>query len=125
MNNSNPGRGRRFGEHSGNMNAKPYGLIRWAGVWLVLLQCPLSLQGDVRPRLDLNGTWDFYPDVGDATLDTATVAPGKILVPGAWQAQGYGPPGGSIPSSVVGSDITPAEYLRHNLTARCLFHQPI
>ncbi|MCL4177435.1 MAG: DUF4082 domain-containing protein [Verrucomicrobia bacterium] len=103
------------------MNAKPFGMIRWAGAWLVLLQCSLSLQGAVRPRLDLNGTWDFYPDVGDATLDTATIAPGKILVPGAWQAQGYGPPGGSIPSSVVGSDITPAEYLRHNLTARCLY----
>ena len=90
-------------------------------MWLALLQCALSLQGATRPRLDLNGQWDFFPDVGEATLETATAKPGKIMVPGAWQAQGYGPPGGSIPSSVVGSDITPAAYLRHNLTARCLY----
>jgi hypothetical protein len=81
----------------------------------------VSLLGATRPRLDLNGEWGFYPDVGEATLETATAKPGKIMVPGAWQAQGYGPPGGSIPSSVVGSDITPAGYLRHNLTARCLY----
>ncbi len=74
-----------------------------------------------RPRLDLTGAWDFYADVGEAALENVTNQPGQILVPGAWQAQGYGPPGGSIPSSVVGSDITPAAYLRHNLTARCLY----
>jgi hypothetical protein len=103
------------------MNVSQHGIIRWAGAWLALLHCALSLQGATRPRLDLNGQWDFYADVGEATLDTATANPGKISVPGAWQAQGYGQPGGSIPSSVVGSDITPAEYLRHNLTARCLY----
>jgi hypothetical protein len=77
--------------------------------------------GSLRPRIDLTGSWEFYPDVGDAQLEGVTNKPGRIVVPGAWQAQGYGPPGGSIPSSVIGSDITPAIYLRHNLTARCLY----
>ncbi len=86
-----------------------------------LLLCTDSAPAASRPRLDLTGQWDFYPDVGDAALDAVTADAGKILVPGAWQAQGYGEPGGSIPSSVVGSDITPANYLRHNLTARCLY----
>jgi len=74
-----------------------------------------------RPRVDLTGTWDFYANVGDATLESAAVAPGKIVVPGAWQAQGYGQPGGLFPSSVIGSDLSPADHLRHNLTARCLY----
>ncbi len=98
-----------------------HGGFRWLAPWLSLLYCILSLQGATRSRLDLNGQWDFYPDVGEATLEAVTVKPGRIQVPGAWQAQGYGQPGGSIPSSVVGSDLTPAEYLRHNLTARCLY----
>jgi hypothetical protein len=98
-----------------------HGSFRRVGAWLALLYCVLSLHGATRPRLDLNGEWDFYPDVGEATLEAATVKPGKIQVPGAWQAQGYGQAGGSIPSSVVGSDLTPAAYLRHNLTARCLY----
>ena len=76
-------------------------------------------------RLDLTGVWDFYPGAGDAALEGLTMRPAKIVVPGAWQAQGYGQPGGSIPSSVVGSDITPSAYLRHNLTARCLYAREI
>ena len=40
-----------------------------------------------RPQLDLTGTWDFYPDIGDSAFENATVKPGKIVVPGAWQAQ--------------------------------------
>ena len=103
------------------MNARKHGILQRAGAWLALLQCVVSLQGATRSRLDLNGQWDFFPDVGEATLEPATAKPGKIMVPGAWQAQRYGQPGGSIPSSVIGSDITPAEYLRHNLTARCLY----
>jgi len=94
------------------MNAGKHAILHWAGVWLALVQYALSLQGATRPRLDLNGPWDFFPDVGEATLETAAAQPGKIMVPGAWQAQGYGPPGGSIPSSVVGSDITPAALRR-------------
>lgn len=77
--------------------------------------------GQERPRCDLTGEWDFYPDVADADLAKITVAPSKIYVPGAWQTQGFGPAGGTIPSSVIGSDLSPAEYLRHNLTARCLY----
>ena len=61
----------------------------------------------------------------DAGLEGLKGKPGKITVPGAWQAQGYGQPGGSIPSSVVGADVTPSEYLRHNLTARCLYAREI
>ena len=95
-----------------------------AGAWLVLhLTCP-GLAA-TRPQIDLTGKWDFYPDVGEASLERVTAKPTSIVVPGAWQAQGYGPSGGSIPSSVVGSDLTPAEYLRHNLTARCLYVREI
>jgi len=96
----------------------------WAGAWLALHLACGSLPA-ARPQLDLTGAWDFYPGAGDAPLEGLAVKPGKIVVPGAWQAQGYGQPGGSIPSSVVGSDITPSEYLRHNLTARCLYAREI
>jgi beta-galactosidase/beta-glucuronidase len=94
------------------------------GGWIVLFIACEALCAD-RPRIDLNGAWDFYPDVGEAAFENVTTKPGKIAVPGAWQAQGYGQPGGSIPSSVVGSDITPAAYLRHNLTARCLYARAV
>lgn len=80
---------------------------------------------EIRERVALNGPWDFFPDVGEATWETVrrdgVIKRGKIEVPGAWQAQGYGSPGGVIPSSVIGPDLTPAAYLRHNLTARCLY----
>ncbi len=46
-----------------------------------------------RPRLDLTGAWSFYPDVGEASLEGVTNPPGRIVVPGAWQAQGYGKSG--------------------------------
>jgi hypothetical protein len=79
----------------------------------------------MRERVALNGQWDFFPAVGEATWETVrrdgVIQRGKIEVPGAWQAQGYGSPGGVIPSSVIGPDLTPAAYLRHNLTARCLY----
>ena len=78
-----------------------------------------------RERVALSGEWNFIPDVGEATLAEVKMPPAKITVPGAWQAQGFGTPGGSIPSSVVGSDITPAAYLRHNLTARCLYARSV
>ena len=96
----------------------------WAGAWLAL-QLACGSLGAARPELSLTGVWDFYPGVGDAGLEGVKGKAGKITVPGAWQAQGYGEPGGSIPSSVVGADVTPAEYLRHNLTARCLYAREI
>ncbi len=74
-----------------------------------------------RPRIDLNGHWDFYPDVGNATLDAITAPPATIIVPGAWQAQGFGSAGGTIPSANIGPGRSPADYLRHNLMARCLY----
>lgn len=92
---------------------------------LALLAVARSAQGAPRPRLELTGAWDFYAEVGEATLESVTNQPGRIIVPGSWQAQGYGQPGGSIPSSVVGADVTPAEYLRHNLTGRCLYVREI
>lgn len=91
------------------------------GITVLVLHGVVGYAAGERPRCDLNGSWDFYADVGDADLAQVTSPPGKIDVPGAWQTQGYGPAGGSIPSSVVGSDISSAEYLRHNLTARCLY----
>lgn len=75
----------------------------------------------LRDSIPLGGEWDFYTDVGEASLAEVKTPPAKIAVPGAWQAQGFGTPGGSIPSSVLGADMTPASYLRHNLTARCLY----
>lgn len=78
-----------------------------------------------RERVALSGEWNFFPDVGEATLAEVKMPPAKITVPGAWQAEGFGTPGGSIPSSVVGSEITPAAYLRHNLTARCLYARSV
>lgn len=74
-----------------------------------------------RPKVDLAGSWDFYPDVGDAPMAGVTAKPGRIVVPGAWQAQGYGTPGGTIPSANIGPGTSPAEYLRHNLMGRCLY----
>jgi hypothetical protein len=88
---------------------------------LVALLITVPVFGAERGRIDLTGTWDFYPDVGDAALPSISATPRSIQVPGAWQAQGYGEPGGTIPSSVVGSDISRADYLRHNLLARCLY----
>lgn len=81
-----------------------------------------STQADsLLPRIDLTGSWHYYADMGEAEETGSGRPPGQIQVPGAWQAQGYGSPGGSIPSSIMGSDITPVAYLRHNLTARCLY----
>ncbi len=78
-------------------------------------------QSTIRPTLELTGSWDFYPDVGDAPLEKVTAKPGKIVVPGAWQTQGYGEPGGTMPASLISANTSPADHLRHNLTARCLF----
>ncbi len=78
-----------------------------------------------RAKLDLTGEWDFYPDVGDAPLERVTVRPGRIVVPGAWQTQGFGTPGGTMPASLIGANTSPADHLRHNLTARCLYVRAI
>jgi len=97
---------------------------RCQAAWAAICLC-LHLGGGAvlaaRPQLALTGAWDFYPDVGEAALENVTVKPGRIVVPGAWQAQGYGQPGGVIPASLLGGDASPAEHLRHNLTARCLY----
>ncbi|MHC1763777.1 MAG: DUF4082 domain-containing protein [Verrucomicrobiia bacterium] len=85
----------------------------------------LSAFAEKRPRLDLSGNWDFYADVADRTLDRASSPSGKITAPGAWQAQGYGQPGGTIPSANIGPGTSPAEYLRHNLMARCLYARDV
>ncbi len=92
----------------------------WAGVCLALHLGGGALFA-ARLQLDLTGAWDFYPDVGGAALASAVVKPGRIIVPGAWQAQGYGQPGGTIPASLLNANTSPADHLRHNLTARCLY----
>jgi beta-galactosidase len=88
---------------------------------LILVLSAGGVLSATRPRLDLTGTWEFYPDVGDASFEAVTKEPGQIQVPGAWQAQGYGKAGGTIPSANIGPGTSPAEYLRHNLMARCLY----
>lgn len=72
----------------------------------------------MRPRIDLTGTWQFAPDVGDANLSQVTKPLKTIQVPGAWQAQGFGTPGGRMR---MGPGVMDADYLLHNLTARCLY----
>jgi len=94
--------------------------VVWAGVCLAL-QLGCGSLSAARPQLDLTGAWGFYPDVGDSALEGVTVKPGRIVVPGAWQAQGYGRPGGAIPASLLDARASPADHLRHNLTARCLY----
>lgn len=74
-----------------------------------------------RARIDLTGAWDFYADIGEATFEQLTQAPTRIVVPGAWQTQGYGEPGGTIPAALLDTETSPADHLRHNLTARCLY----
>lgn len=71
-----------------------------------------------RPRIDLGGEWGFVADVGDRTIREAGKPLGRISVPGAWQAQGYGSPGGALD---MGSHQIDAAYLKHNLVARCLY----
>lgn len=88
---------------------------------LAMIATVNAVWGAPRAVIDLRGTWDFYADVGDSTLPEAGKPSGKIVVPGAWQAQGYGQPGGTIPSANIGPGTSPAEYLRHNLMARCLY----
>ncbi len=92
--------------------------LAWIGLALGLGCSSLSA---ARPQIELNGTWDFYPDVGDSDLESLTVKPGTVQVPGAWQAQGYGQSGGTIPASLLQANTSPADHLRHNLTARCLY----
>lgn len=89
-----------------------------AGLALQLACSGLSV---ARPQLDLTGTWDFYADAGDAVVPDRQAKPRQILVPGAWQARGYGEPGGTIPSANIGPGTSAADYLRHNLMARCLY----
>ena len=38
------------------------------------------IANDLAPQLDLDGTWEF---------DTGLQQPGRITVPGCWEAQGY------------------------------------
>ncbi len=92
---------------------------------LFLLLSALGVFAADRPRIDLAGTWDFYQNVGNAAAGEVTKPPGKIVVPGAWQAQGYGEPGGTIPSANIGPGTSPADYLRHNLMARCLYAREV
>jgi len=69
----------------------------------------------VRPQLDLTGEWRFAPDAGEASIREVTKPLQNIKVPGAWQAQGYGTPGGKMR---MGNEMIDAAYLLHNLTAR-------
>lgn len=60
-----------------------------------------------RPRLDLNGTWQFRLDPDDKGETERWFAaegnyPDKILVPGNWQAQGFGPAQGHLRNNYQG-----------------------
>ncbi len=72
----------------------------------------------MRPQIHLTGEWGFIPDVGDSDIRQIKKPMEKIRVPGAWQAQGFGMPGGKMR---MGPGVMDADYLRHNLTARCLY----
>ena len=103
--------------------SRPWAFYRLTGVLIAFVAWPLaaapaSEPAAVRPRLNLTGTWQFAADVGDARLGDVKKPLARIKVPGAWQAQGFGKPGGAIP---MAKDESPAAYLRNNLTARCLY----
>ncbi len=107
------------------MNLAHYGIVLALAGVCIAFNRSYGEMPTARQQINLTGTWDFFPDVGDSDLETGTVKAGKIVVPGAWQAQGYGPPAGTIPSANIGPGTSPAEYLRHNLMARCLYARQV
>ncbi|MGJ5816103.1 glycoside hydrolase family 2 protein [Paludibaculum fermentans] len=61
-----------------------------------------------RQQLDLNGTWQFRLDPANSGLQqkwfsTPDPFPDKIAVPGAWQAQGFGPASPQLRHSFEGT----------------------
>lgn len=64
-------------------------------------------QSAPRPSLDLNGSWQFRLDPGSQGEqarwhDGREPFTSTIQVPGAWQAQGFGPPSGILRNHYVG-----------------------
>ena len=66
----------------------------WALLCAVAALCPTTIAAQGKKTLSLDGTWNFALDP-DNRVTKLLVAGGKktngtIVVPGAWQAQGYG-----------------------------------
>lgn len=83
----------------------------------ILMLCSLpALCAAERPRLDLNGTWEFRTDPQEQGetrgWHSAGVAfPRTIQVPGAWQAQGVGEP-----TEMLRHDYAGAAWYRRTVT---------
>ncbi len=80
-------------------------VVGWIGVVFALGGLP-GLAGE-RPRLDLCGVWDFRMDPKDEGgagrwADAGAQYPDKIVVPGNWQAQGFGPARGRLRNDYQG-----------------------
>jgi beta-galactosidase len=86
-------------------NAAP--ALRSGVLILLVLSCCLSGFSAERPRIDLNGTWQFRLDPrgqGDSGQWHSAAVPfaDSIQVPGCWQAQGFGSPDGILKHQYAG-----------------------
>ncbi len=80
--------------------------------WLVILLCLLVPRSspclaETRSTLNLDGSWEFQldPESSGESNQWYTSTPaftGKIIVPGAWDAQGYGEPTDKLTHSYIG-----------------------
>lgn len=73
-----------------------------------ILALPLVLAAQSRPRIDLDGQWQFRLDPQNAGLTNRWYAgngnfPDTINVPGAWQEQGFGKPSGNLRHDYAGA----------------------
>jgi hypothetical protein len=64
--------------------------------------------GEIRGRVDLNGSWEFQLDAANEGLahkwfQTEQPFAHSISVPGAWQAQGFGKPEGNLRHQYAGA----------------------
>lgn len=90
--------------------ARCLGICLAAGLLSVMLSHASGAElgpSQVRPRVDLNGTWQFRMDPdgkGEAGrwFELEGDYPDKIQVPGNWQAQGFGPPRGHLRNDYQG-----------------------
>ncbi|MCW5982030.1 MAG: hypothetical protein KIT09_28350 [Bryobacteraceae bacterium] len=99
------------------MNATRREFLRAASIpaaaGLAGLPASASSTGAARPRLSLNGTWEFRMDPENEGVRRRWFAedasyPDAIEVPGCWQAQGFGPPD---------------RYLRHNYQGKAWYRR--
>jgi beta-galactosidase len=84
--------------------------IRAFYIVITLAALPLCVAAAEHPRdrLDMNGKWEFRLDPENTGLTEKWYAshdtfPSSIVVPGAWQAQGFGEPSGNLRHHYAGT----------------------